>query len=105
MTEQNAGWWSSLEQWLAPFLARLSHPARRAMCPLYVAGLIGPGERKSVQPMAHRLGLGSHDGLHHFVSAGAWDTAPLEAALARRPDRRQAAQRLSAGFRQHSRQS
>ena len=24
----------------------------RAMCPLYVAGLIGPGERKSVQPMA-----------------------------------------------------
>ena len=25
------------------------------MCPLYVAGLIGPGDRKSVQPMAERL--------------------------------------------------
>ena len=24
------------------------------MCPLYVPGLIGPGERKSVQPMAER---------------------------------------------------
>jgi hypothetical protein len=25
------------------------------MCPLYIAGLIGPGDRKSVQPMAERL--------------------------------------------------
>ena len=30
------------------------------MCLLYVAGLIGSGERKSVQPMAERLGLPSH---------------------------------------------
>ena len=36
-----------LEQWLEPFLARLSHPAPRRMCPLYIAGLIGPGDRKS----------------------------------------------------------
>ena len=28
------------------------------MCPLYIAGLIGPGDRKSVQPMAERLALG-----------------------------------------------
>ena len=52
-------WESALQTWLDPFLARLGHPARRRMCPLYVAGLIGPGERKSVQPMAQRLGLGS----------------------------------------------
>ncbi len=38
---------------------------------LYVAGLIGPGERKSVQPMAARLGLPSHDALRHFIAAGA----------------------------------
>ncbi len=25
------------------------------MCPLYVAGLIGPGERKSIEPMAARM--------------------------------------------------
>ncbi len=24
------------------------------MCPAYVAGLIGPGDRKSIQPMAAR---------------------------------------------------
>ena len=79
MVDQSAKWRADLERWLKPFLGRLSHPARRAMCPLYVAGLIGPGERKSVQPMAQRLGLTSHDGLHHFVSAGRWDAAPLEA--------------------------
>jgi SRSO17 transposase len=82
MVGSGAGWRDDLERWLEPFLARLSHPARRAMCPLYVAGLIGPGDRKSVQPMAQRLGLvGSHDGLHHFVPAGAWGEAPLAAEL------------------------
>jgi len=57
------------------------------MCPLYVAGLIGPGDRKSIQPMAQRLGLASHDGLHHFVSAGCWDTAPIEAEFLTQADR------------------
>ncbi|HET8647520.1 MAG TPA: IS701 family transposase [Vicinamibacteria bacterium] len=79
-------WRAELDRWLAPFLDGLVHPSRRAMCPLYVAGLIGPGDRKSVQPMAERLGLPSHDGLHHFVAAGAWDAGPLEAELVRQAD-------------------
>jgi SRSO17 transposase len=83
----DAGWRAELEEWLRPFLEALGHPARRAMCPLYVAGLIGPGERKGVQPMAERLGLPSHDALHHFIAAGVWDAAPLEAVLAREADR------------------
>jgi SRSO17 transposase len=87
MIRADAGWQADLERWLAPFLVRLSHPARRTMCPLYVAGLIGPGDRKSVQPMAQRLGMGSHDRLHHFVSAGIWDAEPLEAELVRQADR------------------
>lgn len=82
-----ADWRAELDAWLRPFLDALGHPARRAMCPLYVAGLIGPGERKSVQPMAERLGLPSHDALHHFVAGGAWDAGPLEAALAAQADR------------------
>src|SRR5258708_22762993 len=56
-----------------PFLARLGHKARRQMCPLYVSGLIGPGDRKSVQPMAERVALGDYDQLHHFIAAGVWD--------------------------------
>jgi SRSO17 transposase len=51
------------------------------MCPLYVMGLIGPGDRKSVQPMAERLAPGDYDQLHHFVAAGVWDAAPLETEL------------------------
>jgi len=55
---------------LKPFLDRLGHKARRQMCPLYVSGLIGPGDRKSIQPMAKRLALGECDQLHHFIAAG-----------------------------------
>src|SRR5258707_3526289 len=74
-------WEDELEGWLKPFLDLLGHRARRRMCPLYVAGLIGPGDRKSVQPMAERLAPGDYDQLHHFVAAGVWDASPLETEL------------------------
>ena len=74
-------WKDELGRWLKPFLDRLGHKARRQMCPLYVAGLIGPGDRKSVQPMAERFAPGGYDQLHHFVSAGVWNAAPLETEL------------------------
>ena len=74
-------WEVELARWLKPFLERLGHKARRRMCPLYVTGLIGPGDRKSVQPMAERLAPGNYDQLHHFVTAGVWDSAPLETEL------------------------
>jgi len=57
------------------------------MCPLYVAGLIGPGDRKSVQPMAERLAPGDYDQLHHFIADGVWDGAPLETELLVQADR------------------
>src|SRR5271167_3869680 len=65
-----ADWRDELERWLGPFVERLGHKARRRMCPLYVAGLIGPGDRKSVGPMAERVAPGDYDRLHHFVSDG-----------------------------------
>src|SRR5579862_7178874 len=78
---------SDLKQWLAPFLARLGHKARRRMCPLYVAGLIGPGDRKSVEPMASRWAPGDYDQLHHFISSGVWNEALLEEELAIQADK------------------
>src|SRR2546429_9757812 len=63
-------WNDELGRWLKPFVDRLGHKARRRMCPLYVSGLIGPGDRKSVQPMAKRLVLGEYDQLHHFIALG-----------------------------------
>lgn len=80
-------WERALQTWLEPFLAHLGHPARRRMCPLYVAGLIGPGERKSLQPIAARLAPADYDQLHHFVAVGPWDEAPLEAELLTQADR------------------
>src|SRR5271165_5574161 len=79
-------WQADLDRWLAPFVAALRHKTRARMCPLYVAGLIGPGDRKSVQPMAARAGEVGYDQLHHFVAAGVWDSAPLEAALLKEAD-------------------
>jgi SRSO17 transposase len=49
--------------------------------------LLGGGERKSIQPMAERLGLPGHDQLHHFISSPAWDDAPLWRVLAEQADR------------------
>src|SRR5262245_5303707 len=74
-------WRKELERWLKPFLERLGHKTRRQMCPVYISGLIGPGERKSIQPMAERVAFGTYDQLHHFVSAGVWDVAPMETEL------------------------
>jgi SRSO17 transposase len=87
MAGMTSTWEDELRGWLTPFLDRLGHKARRRMCPLYVMGLIGPGDRKSVQPMAERLAPGDYDQLHHFVAAGVWDAAPLETELLVQADR------------------
>ena len=79
-------WQTDLDRWLAPFVAALRHKTRARMCPAYIAGLIGPGDRKSIQPMAIRAGEVSYDQLHHFVAAGVWNSAPLEAALLKKAD-------------------
>src|SRR3546814_20910472 len=60
-------WKEDLEGWLEPFLIALGHKTRRRMCPAYIAGLIGPGDRKRVQPMASRASESGYDQLHHFV--------------------------------------
>jgi SRSO17 transposase len=50
---------AGLDRWLVPFLEVLGRKTRRVWAPLYLRGLLGPGERKSLQPMAARLGLGA----------------------------------------------
>jgi len=72
MVGRTLDWKEELGRWLKPFLDRLGHKSRRQMCPLYVSGLIGPGDRKSIQPMAERLAFGEYDQLHHFIAAGVW---------------------------------
>lgn len=87
MGGRTSNWKEELGRFLKPFLDRLGHKARRQMCPLYVSGLIGPGDRKSIQPMAERLALGEYDQLHHFIAAGVWDATPVETELLVQADR------------------
>lgn len=55
--------------------------------PVYVLGLIGLGDRKSIEPMAERIAPDHYDRLHHFISDGIWDVSPFETELAVQADR------------------
>src|SRR3954469_12351237 len=85
-SERSRGWEGELERWLAPFLAALGREAQRRWAPVYLKGLILPGERKSVEPLAARVAPGSTDQLHHFIGGSPWATGPLEAVLAEEAD-------------------
>src|ERR671916_82385 len=78
---------SDLDRWLEPFLEVLGHKRRRSWAPLYLRGLLGPSERKSLQPMAASLGLSGHDQLQHFIASPVWDDGPLWRVLAEQADR------------------
>jgi SRSO17 transposase len=79
-------WREDLTEWLAPFVGLLGDPRRARMCPAYVEGLIGPGDRKSVQPIAMRSSGIGYGQLHHFIGGALWDSVPLEEELSRQAD-------------------
>jgi hypothetical protein len=58
-------WQADRTPWLAPSLQRVGNMARNRMCPTHVAGLIGPDDRKSIQPNAI-----AYDQLHHLSVPG-----------------------------------
>lgn len=91
VTSIATGWEREFERWLQPFLTALGDRRRRRWAPLYLRGLLGPGERKSVQPLAARIAPGEGEQLHHFICTSCWAPAPLERVLAR------VAQRLVGG--------
>ena len=77
----------ALDARLEGFLERLSlslaRPKQRRNLRAYVAGLLLEGERKSVQPLAGRLGATDNgQALHHFVAHSPWAHADLLAAMA-----------------------
>ena len=87
-TARDAGdWVKALDDWFAPYRAALGHKGRERWGPLYLAGLLGPGDRKSVQPMAERVAPADHEQLHHFIATSAWDLGPLETLLATEAER------------------
>src|SRR5213080_3552977 len=55
---------------------------QRAKGQLYVRGLLTDGARKSMQPMAARLGV-DHQALQQFISSSTWDYEAVRRNVAR----------------------
>src|SRR3954466_7756021 len=72
-----------LEEFAAEMLASLARRDQRDKGATYVRGLLLDGRRKSMQPMAERLGV-DEQGLQQFVSSSTWAVEPVRERLARR---------------------
>src|SRR4051794_30627269 len=72
-----------LEEFAAAMFAPLARADQRDKGAAYVRGLLLDGRRKSMQPMAERLGV-DHQGLQQFLSSSTWAVEPVRARLARR---------------------
>jgi SRSO17 transposase len=78
---------SRFAAYVAAITSALGHADRVAPFQSYCAGLLLPGDRKSVEPMAARVQPGrvqaAHQSLHHFVAKAEWsDNAVLAAVRA-----------------------
>src|SRR3954463_13879841 len=72
-----------LEEFAAEMFTPLARRDQRDKGVTYVRGLLLDGRRKSMQPMAERLGV-DHQGLQQFLSSSTWAVAPVRERLARR---------------------
>ena len=66
----------------AEMLGGLPRKDQRAAGELYVRGLLADGQRKSMQPMAERLGV-DHQRLQQFITSSTWDYAAVRRNIAR----------------------
>ncbi len=76
-----------MTRWTEPFLERIGRAERRKWAPLYLKGLLLPGERKSLEPLAERVCPGEVQQLHHFISTSPWPTQPLQEVVFEKADR------------------
>src|ERR671928_674958 len=71
--------------YLDEIAAVLEHASRAAAARAYCTGLLLPGTRKSVEPMAARIEparVGArHQSLHHVVAKAEWSDTALLAAV------------------------
>src|SRR3712207_2597125 len=71
--------------YLEAIVAVLGHASRAAAAQAYCTGLLLPGERKSIEPMAARIAparvQAAHQSLHHLVAKAEWDDAALLRAV------------------------
>ena len=78
MRDLGKHWEKELQRWCAPYVAAWQHKVRQRWGPVYIKGLLLPGERKSIEPLVERVAVGEKEQLHHFVAASKWETEPIE---------------------------
>src|SRR5438309_10550996 len=71
-----------LEEFAAEMFAPLARADQRDKGATYVRGLLADGQRKSMQPMAERLGV-DHQRLQQFITSSTWDYAAVRRNVAR----------------------
>jgi SRSO17 transposase len=71
-----------LEAFADEVFASLPRADQRARGQCYLRGLLLDGRRKSIEPMAERLGEIHYQALHHFVATSPWDWRPVRRRLA-----------------------
>jgi SRSO17 transposase len=71
-----------LEAFAEDVFASLPRTDQRARGQCYLRGLMLDGRRKSIEPMAQRLGEVHYQALHHFVATSPWDWRPVRRRLA-----------------------
>jgi SRSO17 transposase len=86
MHDAEASWEGRFDRWIAPFQSEFGHACQRRWAPVYLRGLIAPGERKSVEPMARRQCPQDQQQLHHFVATSKWETGGHERILLEKAD-------------------
>jgi SRSO17 transposase len=70
-----------LVEFASQMLVGLTRSDQRAKGELYVRGLLTDGARKSMQPMAARLGV-DHQALQQFITSSTWDHNQVRANVA-----------------------
>jgi SRSO17 transposase len=78
-------WKKHLEEFrdfMTPLVSTMGRSERRTAATRYVEGLLLPGERKSIEPMAARLGVEKQK-LTQFVSDSPWNDEPVWSSIRR----------------------
>lgn len=78
---------SELEAFLADIILHMGRKDRQRWASVYVRGLLLDGERKSVEPMANRVGDGNVQALQQFVNQSPWSYREVRASAARKAER------------------
>ena len=73
---------SDLTKFLAPLVATLGRSERRRAAANYVEGLLMPGQRKSIEPLAARVGVDSQS-LQQLLTSSPWSDEALWKAIRR----------------------